>query len=336
MASRFAHILDFVNAELKHREAAAGDALTPSKYWLDYNQYSAYIRSLPDEELDYIRRHTWHLTGDNYASYLSMTDRMRRKNIAQHAATLPRLDGFLPQEPPRGIGMDSPYGKISSGIMRYSVALADLYSSGHLARKGPRRMLEIGGGYGGLALLCLQFNPEVSYLICDLEESLFVQGVFLSQHLGEDRVKLVRGENGDVAALQPGHVYLLPQWRAKVLEGMRFDIAINQQSMQEMTLAQVERYCEILAQCADRFYSSNRRSHGSHIVRDKGLIATLHQTLAGRFSVVWDSTDHEPLLARLGLRYKVVRKLLTAFGGERFVPTGEAGLRRFIYQCRAQ
>ena len=327
--SRFAHLLAFVQEEIARRDALPAGVLIPSDYWKDYNRFSSYVRTLPDEELQYIRRHTWHLTGDRYDHYHFISDRLRRQIVQQYESTLPQLDGFRPQEPPDGIGVDTQYGRLNSGILRYSVVLGDLLSAGLLAREGALRVLEIGGGYGGLALLCLQFNPRVAYVICDLEESLFIQGVFLSRHLGADRVKL-----GLPAALEPGCVYLAPQTRAEGLQDLRFDFALNQQSMQEMTLPQVEHYCSILEHCAGRFYSCNRRSHGASIVRGKGLVADLHQALARRFPVVWDSTDHVSALARQCLRHKLVRKLVTAFIGKSFLPIGEAGLRRFVYRCR--
>jgi hypothetical protein len=150
-----------------------------------------------------------------------------------------------------------------------------------------------------------------------------------------DKVHLTRGEPGDLDALQPGHVYLLPQSRADTLERLRFDLALNQQSMQEMNAPQVARYCEILEKCAARFYSCNRRSHGAGVVASKGLIPDLHAYLAGRFTIVWDSTDHVSPLARVCLRHKPVRKLVCTFIGKGFLPRGEALLRRFVYDCRA-
>ena len=330
MNSRFSPILAFVREEIARRDARPAGVLAPSDYWKDYNAFSSYIRSLPDEELAHIRRHTWHLTGDKYTTYHSISGRKRREIIAQYEAELPRLGDFRPQEPANGIGVDTPYGRLNSGILRYSVVLGDLIASGLLDRQAPRRVLELGGGYGGLALLCLQFNPRIAYVICDLEESLFVQGVFLSQHLGDDKVKL-----GEPAEFLPGHVHLVPQTRADALEKLRFDLAINQQSMQEMTTAQVERYCQILEKCAARFYSCNRRSHGAGIVETKGLIPDVHAYLAGRFPVLWDSTDHVSPLARLCLRHKLARKLVTAFIGKSFLPKGEAAFRRFVYRCGA-
>jgi putative sugar O-methyltransferase len=327
--SRFAHILQFVQSEIARRDAAPAGVLTPSDYWKDYNRFSSYVRTLPDEELRYIRRHTWHLTGDRYDHYHFASDKLRRRIIAQYESTLPRLGGFQPQEPPDGIGVDSPYGQLNSGILRYTVVLGDLIEAGLLAREGAPRVLEIGGGYGGLALLCLQFNPRIAYVICDLEESLFIQGVFLTRHLGAERVKL-----GLAQGLEPGQVALVPQSRAEMLAGERFDFAVNQQSMQEMTLAQVEHYADLLGKCAERFYSCNRRSHGAGIVRDKGLVADLHQALARRFDLLWDSTESLPPLARLCMRHKLARKLVTAFIGKSFLPVGEASLRRFVYRCR--
>lgn len=333
MSSRYARLLAFVEAEIARRDAAPAGVLAPSDYWKDYNAFSSYIRRLPDDELVHIRRHTWHLTGDRYTTYHFISARKRREIIAQYESQLPRLGDFRPQEPAQGIGVDTPYGRLNSGILRYSVVMGDLMRSGLLARGGAPRVLEIGGGYGGLALLVQQFNPGAAYVICDLEESLFVQGVFLMQHLGDERVRF-----GDAAALEApraGEVVLLPQSRADLLERLRFDFALNQQSMQEMTPAQVERYCEILSACTARYYSCNRRSHGAGVVREKGLIANLHEYLAGRFPVLWDSTTEASPLLRASLRHKAVRKLTSAFGGKSFLPQGEAALRRFVYRCGA-
>lgn len=336
MASQFEHIRAFVEEEITRRDAAPAGVLSPSDYWKDYNRFSSYVRTLPDHELKRIRYHTWHLTGDRYDSYHFIGRRQKRELIAEYETLLPRLGGFRPHEPAGGIGADTEHGRLNSGILRYACVLGDLHSSGHLKRQDAWKLLEIGGGYGGLALMCLQFNPQLAYLICDLEESLFFQGVFLSLHWGADRVHPVRGEAGDWDALQPGHVYLLPQSRAGTLERLRFDLAINQQSMQEMNQPQVARYCDILEKCADKFYSCNRRSHGAGVVESKGLIANLHDFLAGRFEILWDSTDHVPPLARVCLRHKPVRKIVCAFLGKGFLPKGEALLRRFVYRCRKQ
>jgi hypothetical protein len=335
MPSKYAHILSFVEQEIARRDARPGGALAPSDYWKDYNAYSSYIRTLPDEELKYLRRHTWHLTGDIYSSYQFVSERRRRDSLALFEPLLRQLGGFVPQEPPNGIGMDTPYGRINSGILRYSVVLADLHGAGYLPRSGARRVLELGGGYGGLALLCLQFNPQLAYVLCDLEESLFVQGVFLTQQLGTERVSLVRGEGGDLDQLRPGQVYLLPQSRADALQRARFDLAINQQSMQEMTPLQVARYSDILAQCSEYFYSCNRRKHGGSIPQEKGLITNLHQYLGARFAIAWDSTEHLGALVGACQRHNLLRKLVTAFIGSGFLPRGEAGLRRFVYRCGA-
>jgi putative sugar O-methyltransferase len=331
MNSRFDPIRVFVAEELARRDSLPQTVLSPSEYWKDYNRFSSYIRTLPDEELERIRYHTWHLTGDKYTFYHFIGRRGVRELLEDYESRLPQLDGFRPQEPPGGFGADTQYGKINSGVLRYAVVLADLHAAGFLARKGTQRVLELGGGYGGLAMMALQFNPELSYAMCDLEESLFVQGTFLTVHLGPERVHPVRTAE-ELRDLRPGHVYLLPQNRADELAKVRFDLAINQQSMQEMTSAQVERYCDILAKCAERFYSCNRRSHGAGVVQQKGLIPDLHDFLAKRFEVIWDSTDHVSPLARVCLRRKLVRKLVTPFIGKGFLPKGEALLRRFVYK----
>jgi putative sugar O-methyltransferase len=331
MTSGFDHIRAFVREELARREAVPPGVLAPSEYWKDYNRFSSYIRTLPDEELEHIRYHTWHLTGDKYTFYHFISAKGTRELLEDYESRLPQLDGFRPHEPPGGFGADTQYGKLNSGILRYAVVLADLHTAGFLPRKGTKRVLELNGGYGGLALMMLQFNPELSYTMLDLEESMFVQAVFLTIHLGAERVHLVR-RAAELADPKLGHVYLLPQNRADELKKLRFDVAVNQQSMQEMTTEQVARYCDVLSGRAEHFYSCNRRSHGAGVVQQKGLVPDLQDFLAKRFKVVWDSTDHVSPLARLCLRRKLVRKLVTPFIGTSFLPKGEALLRRFVYK----
>ena len=51
---------------------------------------------------------------------------------------------------------------------------------------------------------------------------------------------------GSPDKLSEGVVYLVPQSQAAVLEQYTFDLAINQQSMQEMNQEQVDRYCNLI------------------------------------------------------------------------------------------
>ena len=123
MSVSFDHLKQFITAELAHRKAQPAGVLSPSDYWLDYNRFSSYVRTLPDAELALIRHHTWHLTGDIYSAYHFISRRAKREVIAEYEAFLPRLGGFRPVEPPGGIGVETPHGLLNSGILRYAVVV---------------------------------------------------------------------------------------------------------------------------------------------------------------------------------------------------------------------
>lgn len=122
----------------------------------------------------------------------------------------------------------------------YQGRITLLYEAGILQRLyglgRPPRILEIGGGYGALALALHQILGPVDYVICDLPESLLFSSLYLffagglQPHL--DGPPLIRG------------LRMLPNYRFSELLSAerRFDLVINTLSMSEMTRPQVEVY----------------------------------------------------------------------------------------------
>ena len=143
---------------------------------------------MADEDLKYIRYHSWHLTSDNYLPYYFFPERAAGL-IEEYFYIANLLDGFKPCESEEGLGYNTEYGKVSVDLLRYMRVLSDLYTAKKINRQDHLNILEIGGGYGQLAKVLLGFNPKFTYVLCDLEETLFFQAVHLSNELGPDRVR---------------------------------------------------------------------------------------------------------------------------------------------------
>jgi hypothetical protein len=99
-------------------------------------------------------------------------------------------------------------------------------------------IVEIGGGYGGLCywmhrLLGTRINR---YVVVDLPEVNLVQAYFLSSL--ETRELLLFGEE---KRKSESGIELIPHWTLSDLD-LRPNVLINQDSMPEMPLAEVERY----------------------------------------------------------------------------------------------
>jgi len=327
----FEPLREFIAEALRQRQSEPADSVkAPSAYWLDYNRFSRYIRTLPPEELTYVRYHTWHFTGENYFPYHTPNRKDRARILRHYDKICAGLGGVYPHEPATGLGYETPHGKVSGSVVRYAVVLRDIVACGQLDRVTPRTILEIGGGYGGLAAILLQYNPTLSYLLCDLEETLFVQGVNLANQLGHERIHPVRTGN-DLCTLQAGHIYLIPQVRSQLLCTATCHLVVNQQSMQEMTADQVDHYVDIIRDLNCPFYSCNKNQHSRHIAGPKGLVTGLHAHLANHFRVLWDShQDMNPLL-RIYLRNRILRRHLSKLTCKVFEPIGEEGFHRFLY-----
>jgi SAM-dependent methyltransferase len=115
-----------------------------------------------------------------------------------------------------------------------------LYDSGvfdwlseRLAARGTLRILEIGAGYGALALKIKSLFPASEYWICDLPESLLFSALYLS---------LVRPDCpcGFAQQVRYGFVYM-PNYMVSELRGT-FDVAINTLSFSEMSEHQLRLY----------------------------------------------------------------------------------------------
>jgi putative sugar O-methyltransferase len=281
---RLSDIRQFVEIAVQRREreslAGASDA------WRYGISLLSYLRQLDEYELRFLRRHTFHFTGDNYQRYDhgSQADEQHITDAARYHFA--RLPDFRIDEGHYGIGYDTEFGRVSFDLIRYVSLLADLVESGALNRDKQSAILEIGGGYGGCARVIAAYAPKAAIVICDLEEMLFCSAVYLSNMCGADTIHML--DQLDAASLIPGHFYLVPQSRLENLTG-RFDLALNQQSMQEMERSQVARYCDFMAQHVDVFYSRNYPSLDSIAERlsQYNLIKDLNNFLRERFRVVW-------------------------------------------------
>jgi hypothetical protein len=285
MSNTLKPIKKYVLRAIAERAHSTPD-LVPSEYWTDFARNFRYVYDLGDEELNRIRFHTYHLTSDSYLTYYFAEEAFRNLLRSGYRHFVGRNQLELIEEGEDGIGVKTEYGRISHDLLRYLGVITDLVDASLLDRNTPRSVIELGGGYGGLARAHLTHSPQTSYFICDLEETIFFSAVYLSKHFGEQKVHLVEGrlKSSDV---KQGHVYIVPQSKIEYLDELRFDYAISQQSLQEMTHKQVERYLAWFAKHATHLYSCNIFDHAA-IANSKKLVLNLPMLLNSYFSApVW-------------------------------------------------
>lgn len=109
---------------------------------------------------------------------------------------------------------------------------------------GPLTFLEIGGGYGALALHLKRLFPTARYLFVDLPESLLFSATYLGLVSPEVRQELYTGADPEILRTHTdGYAFIANHLFEDVVEaGLPVDLAINTLSFHEMSPAQVHQY----------------------------------------------------------------------------------------------
>jgi len=140
------------------------------------------------------------------------------------------------------------------------------------------RILEIGGGYGGLAYHLMNLIPEARYVIVDIPESLLFSSIYLSTLWeGKDNVLITPDCAQDLGKDTAGFTFL-PNFLFDdcCAAGLEFDLVINTLSMSEMTEPQVRYYAEGIRRLLDRrgvFFEQNQDNRPLEMLDAKTILA---------------------------------------------------------------
>ncbi|HEX9462913.1 MAG TPA: putative sugar O-methyltransferase [Alphaproteobacteria bacterium] len=150
--------------------------------------------------------------------------------------------------------------RVGSAIVNYDLTyylslIADLRLAGlfdalvAIAARRPAVVLEIGGGFGGLACLIRKLVPNSHYIVVDLPESLVFSVPYLGTLFPQDSLALVNGDGGAERPAVPDFTFV-PNHRVDAVRGanLRVDLAVNTMSLDEMAPHQVEGYARLLSE----------------------------------------------------------------------------------------
>jgi hypothetical protein len=116
---------------------------------------------------------------------------------------------------------------------------------GRLRAQARPRILEIGGGYGGLAYFLTRILPDARYVIVDLPSSLMYSGCYLTVAQSSHPVRVGDGTRPD----DRREIELVVPNAAAALAEREFDLAINTMSFAEMAPSVVRGYAALIRAC---------------------------------------------------------------------------------------
>jgi|GEM_PF-2477696 hypothetical protein len=117
-------------------------------------------------------------------------------------------------------------------------------------------VLEIGGGYGGLARQLVRERPDLAYMGVDLPENAALQAYFLSRALPDRAVAL--HANSAPGRIAPGSLHLMPNWALRDLPKGVATVVVNFRSFAEIDTQGLEAIFGEISRLAPRWiYQEN-------------------------------------------------------------------------------
>ncbi|NTV49870.1 MAG: putative sugar O-methyltransferase [Geobacteraceae bacterium] len=128
----------------------------------------------------------------------------------------------------------------------------------------PNTVLELGGGYGGLARIFKFANPDIKYVILDLPEMLIASYTYLAANFPHAKIILVHSSE-DLKLLNSKYDFaLIPTAFVNSINGFDFDLLINTQSLSEMSQTAFDRYMQLFQEDNNGKYFYNVNRYGPH------------------------------------------------------------------------
>lgn len=212
----------------------------------------------------------WSLIANNFAGNVPMPTCVPPDLEAQLAPRIAKVDHYATlasyafSKLPRWMRVPTPrrFGEmgwtdgellLSHDVFAYLERVILMYESGVLhelrrrAEQRPIRILEIGGGYGGLAHYIKRLIPNSRYVIIDLPESLMYSAPYLSVLFAGEQNLIAADHQALIDPGSPGFTFVSNHLALAVKHsGLDFDLAINTLSLSEMNEDQVRHYSRLV------------------------------------------------------------------------------------------
>lgn len=255
IATKVYNIIDN-KAQIAHDNHVPKSFFDPNFIW-EIIQLFAYCYKNPSYDvINTWRLHNYTFTGNHLLPFIGAAHYILPTSISKRYLKETRglPDEFI-AKPPRicgECGWEINGGIVNNDTLMYQRHLRTLYFTGvieHLKELPNPKILEIGGGYGGLAYFIKKLLPNARYYMIDLPESLAFPAVYLQIARPEDVSIESVYDGSDKKLLNPNghHFTFVPNMLLSHLDNITsFDLVINTGSFGEMNRDQVRTYAEFI------------------------------------------------------------------------------------------
>lgn len=248
----------------------------PSGGWKDFLafEWQRYYDAMSREDITTMAEFLWNFFRNEGISGLwgnrgVFNAFCRLNKLAQLQRAKKRIDNYvvwrsnLPSTPIEELDaprVGNPWGYRFNGLLLYELVFIYNFQA-HCFDNLLRHLqtpvvLEIGGGFGGLAYHLLHCRPSIKYIGFDLPENILIQTYYLSCTFPNARI-LTYQENSaplDRNLLNHYDIVLLPNFELPRVESSIADLIVNVRSLSEMSCETISEYLKQIDRIGRLFF----------------------------------------------------------------------------------
>jgi hypothetical protein len=185
----------------------------------------------------------------------------------------------------------NPYGYTRDGVFvraggdyqhYYAHAIGTLLQS-----SANRVVLELGGGFGGLAFYLLRDRPEVTYIDFDLPEATALASYYLIKSLPDRQVRLFGEVELSRTILESPGIFLMPSFEIRNMPSRSAAVSFNSYSLAEMSPRTVRLYLDEIARITSGHFLHLNHNRDAVLSADDFAVEERGFTLLNRHLAGW-------------------------------------------------
>jgi putative sugar O-methyltransferase len=209
-----------------------------------------------------------------------------------------------------GPGIGNPFGVLMDGTLVCKGAEYQHYCAQRIQELVPSpgaSIVEIGGGYGGMAYYLLRGKPQFTYIDFDVPESLALISYYLLKSFPNLKFLLYGEEDLTQGAIARSNVILMPPFELSKVPTNSVDVTFSSHTMSDLSRSAQIAYLNEIERMTRKSFLNISESEGSALLDE--LIATQSTSLrvAEKRTLEWN--NHKILHAKeLECHYRIGSK----------------------------
>ena len=206
-----------------------------------------------------------------------------------------------------GPGIGNPFGVLMEGTLVCKGAEYQHYCAQRIQELVPSpgaSIVEIGGGYGGMAYYLLRRNPQFTYIDFDVPESLALISFYLLRSFPNLRFLLYGEEDLTQEAIARSNVILMPPFELSKVPTNSVDVAFSSHTMSDLSRSAQIVYLNEIERITRESFLNISEGEGSTLLDELIGTESASLRLAEKRALEWN--NHKTLNAKeLECHYRI-------------------------------